>query len=144
VEPRAQLSDDCQGRSHIPLLRYLWASPNTTIGLLLASLVLLTRGRAQAVDGVLEVYGGIAAAALARLPLAGGAAAITFGHVVIARDRALLTLTRRHERVHVRQYELWGPLFLPAYLLASLWSVVIGAGAYEGNYFEREAARRSL
>jgi hypothetical protein len=68
----------------------------------------MSRGTSRArasVDGVLEVYGGIGAGVLARLPLAGGAAAITLGHVVIARDRGLLTLSRRHERVHVRQYE---------------------------------------
>jgi hypothetical protein len=37
---------------------------------------------------------------------------------------------------------VWGPAFIPAYLLAGLWAFVNGAGAYEGNYFEREAMRR--
>jgi hypothetical protein len=120
-------------------LRYVWAFPNTAIGLLLAAVVLLTRGRAQVVDGVLEVYSGAADRVLGSLPIAGGAAAITFGHVVLARDRTLLRLTRRHERVHVHQYERWGPLFIPAYLLAGLWSLAAGTGAYEGNYFERDA-----
>jgi hypothetical protein len=120
-------------------LRYVWASPNTAVGLLLTAAVLLTRGRAQIVDGVLEVYGGAADVVLAALPIAGGAAAITFGHVVLARDRALLSMTRSHERVHVRQYETWGPLFIPAYLLAGAWSFASGTGAYEGNYFERDA-----
>jgi hypothetical protein len=132
-------------RLHQPLsgsFRYLWAFPNTAIGLLFAAIVLLTRGRAQVVDGVLEVYGGAADSALASLPIGGGAAAITFGHVVLARDRTLLCLTRRHERVHVRQYERWGPLFMPAYLLAGAWAFATGAGAYEGNYFERDAVRR--
>lgn len=107
------------------------------------ALVLLTRGRVQIVDGVIEAYGGAAGPVLARLPIAGGAAAITFGHVVVGRDRRLLAVTRRHERVHVRQYECWGPLFIPAYLLAGVWAFVKGAGAYEGNYFERDAVRRS-
>jgi hypothetical protein len=124
------------------MLRYLWALPNTAIGLVLTAFVLLTRGRAQVVDGVLEVHGGIATDALVRLPIAGGAAAITFGHVVIARDRVMLRITRSHERVHVRQYERWGPFFLPAYLLASCWAFMLGEGGYEGNWFEREAVRQ--
>jgi hypothetical protein len=124
-------------------LHYFWASPNTALGLVCVALVLLTRGRVQIVDGVIEAYGGAASRVLAGLPIAGGAAAITLGHVVIGRDRRMLAITRRHERVHVRQYERWGPLFIPAYLLAGAWALVTGAGAYEGNYFERDAVRRS-
>jgi hypothetical protein len=124
-------------------LRYVWAFPNSLIGLALLPLVVLPRGRARIVGGVLEAHGGIFAAVLRHLPIPGGAAAITFGHVVIARDRASLAITRRHERVHVRQCEVWGPLFIPAYLLAGLWAFVTGAGAYQGNYFEREAVRRA-
>jgi hypothetical protein len=45
---------------------------------------------------------------------------MTLDHVVIARDRDSLESTRDHERVHVRQCEVWGPLFVPAYLAASL------------------------
>ncbi len=44
-----------------------------------------------------------------------------------------------HERVHVRQYELWGPVFIPAYLAAAMWGLVTRTGAYDGNYFEQEA-----
>jgi hypothetical protein len=64
---------------------------------------------------------------------------MTLGHVVLGRDREALAQTRAHERVHVRQYERWGPAFIPAYLLASLWGFVTGAGAYHGNAFERAA-----
>jgi hypothetical protein len=39
---------------------------------------------------------------------------MTLDHVVIARDRYSLESTRDHERVHVRQCEVWGPLFVPA------------------------------
>jgi hypothetical protein len=49
--------------------------------------------------------------------------------------------SRQHERVHVRQYELWGPLFIPAYMIAGLWATVNGRPAYAENYFEREARR---
>jgi len=66
-------------------------------------------------------------------------AAITLGHVVLGCDEATLTRTRRHERVHVRQYERWGPLFIPAYLLASAWLGLRGFNAYLDNPFEVEA-----
>jgi hypothetical protein len=94
------------------------------------------------VDGVLEAHSPLIAALLRRcLPLAGGASAITFGHVVLGRDSDSLMDTREHERVHVRQCEVWGPLFIPAYCVAGLWALLRGEGAYEGNYFERAARR---
>ena len=62
-----------------------------------------------------------------------------FLHVVLGRDETLLDLTREHERVHVRQCERWGPLFLPAYLLASVLVFLRGGRAYLDNPFEREA-----
>ncbi len=64
---------------------------------------------------------------------------MTLGHVVIARTIELHDLTRTHERVHVRQCERWGPLFVPAYLLASLVQWARGRNPYMDNPFEREA-----
>ncbi|MEZ6196296.1 MAG: hypothetical protein R3F20_11320 [Planctomycetota bacterium] len=97
-------------------------------------------GGARVVAGVLEVHGGGVSWGLRRLvPLPGGAAAITLGHVVLGRDAATLERTRRHERVHVRQYERWGPFFLPAYFAASLAARGRGGNAYRDNRFEREA-----
>jgi hypothetical protein len=78
---------------------------------------------------------------MSRNHLSCGASAITFGHVVLARDSWSLDATRAHERVHVRQCEIWGPAFIPAYLIAGLWALVNGTGAYTGNYFERQAKR---
>jgi hypothetical protein len=95
-------------------------------------------------DGVLEVHGGLATFFLNRICsqwLSGGAAAMTLGHVVIGVDEIQLHRTRKHERVHVRQYELWGPLFLPAYGMASLLAWLRGKDAYRENRFEREAYR---
>jgi hypothetical protein len=121
------------------LLRYLWAGPATLVGLVLA-FALLRRGRATLIDGVIEAHSPLLAWALTRLiPLAGGAAAITLGHVVIGRSAELLASTRAHERVHVRQYEVWGPLFVPAYLIASVCAFVRGRHPYFDNRFEREA-----
>lgn len=64
---------------------------------------------------------------------------MTLGHVVIAADIAQLIRTRRHERVHVRQYERWGVLFVPAYLTFSLGLLIRGRDPYRDNPFEREA-----
>ncbi|MGI9047601.1 MAG: signal peptide prediction [Burkholderiales bacterium] len=122
------------------LLRYLWASPTTAIGLLLATLALAGKGRCRIVSGVLEVHGGLVAPLLRRVTfLPGGAAAITFGHVVLGRDQTRLDATRYHERVHVSQCERWGPLFLPVYVGASLWALARNRHPYRDNFFEREA-----
>ena len=122
--------------------RYLWASPNTLLGLACVPFVLLTRGNVRVVEGVLEMCGPLVAWLLRHcIPLSGGASAITLGHVVLARDQHSLAITRGHERVHVQQYERWGPAFIPVYLIAAMWGLVTGAGAYYGNVFEREAWR---
>jgi len=122
------------------VLKYLWASPNTLIGLLLVPAAAGSGSGRQVVDGVLEIHGPAIDWILRHLiPIRGGAAAITFGHIVAARDLTMLDLTRAHERVHVRQAEVWGPAFIPAYLLAGAWAWMLGRGAYEGNYFERRA-----
>ena len=122
------------------LVRYTWALPNTLIGLVFAATAILPRGRMQIVDGVVEAHGPVIAAILRHcVTIPSGACAITFGHVVLARDSWSLDATRAHERVHVRQYEIWGPAFIPAYLIAGLWALMNGTGGYTGNYFERQA-----
>jgi hypothetical protein len=124
-----------------PLVRYVWAAPTTAVGL--AIVVAGRRGaEIRVVDGVLEAHGPALAWLLSRSPFTpGGAWAMTLGHVVIGQHRCALERTRVHERVHVRQAERWGPLFLPAYLSASLWAVLRGRHAYFENRFEREAFR---
>lgn len=128
-------------RAIIRIAAYAWAAPNTAVGLLAAALALLPGGRIRVVDGVVEACGPAVAAVLRRAPIRGGAAAVTLGHVVLGRDPGALVRTRAHERVHVRQYERWGPLFLPAYAVASLLARLGGGQAYYGNRFEREAYR---
>ena len=121
------------------VLRYLWAGPTTLIGIVLA-LPSLRRGHVAIVDGVIEAHSPFLERVLAKwTPLASGADAMTLGHVVIGRDARALELTREHERVHVRQYEQWGPLFVPAYLCASIWALAHGGDPYFDNRFEREA-----
>lgn len=121
---------------------YGWAFPTTFLGLLFVPLSLAGRGRIQVVRGVIEIHGPWIAWLLKRaVPIAGGVSAMTLGHVVIARDQRCLDSSRRHERVHVRQCERWGPLFVPAYLIAGLLARVRGGDPYLDNPFEREASR---
>lgn len=122
------------------VLRYLWAGPTTAFGLVFAVAAVLTGGRVLARRGVLEVHGGIVRWLLTRaVPLAGGAEAMTLGHVVLGRTPQGLAGCRAHERVHVRQCEQWGPAFVPAYILASCWAALRGGHAYADNWFERQA-----
>lgn len=126
------------------ILRYAWASPTTLPGLLVVGLSIIARGRCAIVDGVLEAHGGFASWFLRNIvPLKNGASAMTLGHVVIGVDSAALRRTRRHERVHVRQCERWGPFFIPAYFVASLIAWMRGRDAYYANRFEVEAYRVS-
>jgi hypothetical protein len=121
------------------LLCRLWALPVTAVGLTLA-MAACYRGRIRVVGGVVEAWGPLLGWGLGRLvPLPGGAEAITLGHVVLGRDAHALLATRVHERVHVGQYERWGPLFVPAYFASSLWALVSGRHPYFDNVFEREA-----
>jgi len=126
------------------LFKYLWALPTTVVGLSFAGLAILTGGKLQISDGVLEATGGVVRWFLTHcVPIKGGVSAMALGHVVLGVDRYALERTRGHERAHVRQCERWGPLFIPAYLLASLWQYLHGRQAYHDNPFERAAREGS-
>jgi hypothetical protein len=121
-------------------LAVLWALPTTLVGALLLAIAVLTGGRAARAGSVIEAHGGWLRRALRRLPIArGGGVAVTLGHVVLGTDAETLRITRAHERVHVAQCERWGPFFLPAYALASLWALLSGRDPYRDNRFERQA-----
>ena len=96
-------------------------------------------GRWQRRDRIVEFHGGWIQPLLRRAPISGGAAAITLGHTVLGCTAADLDRARTHELVHVRQYERWGPLFVPAYLLSSVYLMLRGYDPYLDNPFEREA-----
>jgi hypothetical protein len=118
------------------ITRYVWAAALGFVVVLSG----LRRAQLRVVDGVLEAHGPTLAWLLSHLTLIpGGAAAVTLGHVVIARDDWALESTRAHERVHVRQCEAWGPFFVPAYLAASLSALLRGRNFYFDNWFEVEA-----
>ena len=112
---------------------YVWASPNTLLGVFLGILLLPFGGTVRIVRGAVEFAAGV--------PLALRFEAITFGHVIIGVTQRALATAREHEHVHVRQYETWGPLFLPAYAASSAWQLMRGRRMYYDNYFEREARR---
>ena len=66
------------------ILKYLWALPTTSVGLLAAGASLITGGRLRLVRGVLEVHGGLAAVFLRFAPFVrGGASASTLGHAAV-------------------------------------------------------------
>lgn len=113
----------------------LWASPWTLIGLLLALLGLALGGSVRVRDGAVEALGGRLGRWADHTPFA----AITLGHVILAINDAQARRLGANERSHVRQYEAWGPLFVPAYLLAGAWQRVRGRCPHADNPFERHA-----
>src|SRR6266550_9474800 len=92
------------------LLAYLWASPATFLGLLFVPLAYISDGRVRVVSGVIEISGGLVSRFLQRgMLVIGSAGAMTLGHVILGQDENCLAYCRKHERVHVAQYERWGP-----------------------------------
>ena len=125
------------------LVLILWASPWSLVGVFLGLLGLCTGGHWQCRERVWEFHGGVLAKMLRRVPIAGGAAAITFGHTILGRTAVDLDRVRMHELVHVAQYERWGPAFVPAYLVSSIYLILKGRDPYRDNPFEREAFREA-
>lgn len=91
------------------MVTYLWASPPSGVGLLIAA---LSGTRPVVRDGVLLFSGvrGPVAWALSQ----GGYAAMTMGHVVLSRGEPSSALMA-HELVHTRQAERFGPFMGPVY-----------------------------
>ena len=67
-------------------------------------------------EGALEFHGGFSTWYMRRVARA---SAMTLGHVILGRDEWCLQFCREHEQAHVRQVEIWGPFFIPAYLGSS-------------------------
>ena len=124
------------------MLGGLWASPNTLLGLLAGGIGLALGARVQwRADELAFAFG--------RMPWFSHGA-LTLGNVILHTgdnlDVACLTYAHRagltvepcvslarHERAHVYQYMVLGPLFLPLYLLCG--------GVSARNPFERAADR---
>ena len=136
------------GRVGLGALRALgvaWTLPNTLLGLLLGAAGVPFGAR-------MHLDGGELAVVFNRWPWGPGGA-ITFGNVIVHTGQSLdvrcMTYAHRagqcqdpamrlgdHERAHVYQYMVLGPLFLPLYLLCGGISV--------RNRFERAADRYAL
>ncbi len=121
----------------------VWVAPASLLGLAVGLAGLSTGGGMQRCGRVLEFWGGAVTWLLRHAPFIKGAFALTLGHVVLGQTRAELARCRDHELVHVRQYECWGPLFLPAYLGCSLVLWLCGRNYYLDNPFEVEAFRKA-
>jgi hypothetical protein len=125
------------------VLGALWTAPNTFLGLLLGVAGLLRGAHCVRSDGALVFH---------RYPWGPGGA-LTLGQVILhtgdSLDVPCLSYAQRargerdpacarirlgdHERAHVLQYLLFGPLFLPLYLVCG--------GISHRNPFERAADR---
>lgn len=130
-------------RGTVRVIRYLWAAPCSVLGLMLAVVAFLTGASVRRYRGTLEVTGGRFGSWISRLPSPLRFYAVTLGHVIVGVSHDLLIAHREHERVHVRQYERWGILFIPLYGIASLLQYFYGRDPYHGNRFEREACSRN-
>jgi hypothetical protein len=126
----------------LQIVAFLWASPYTLLGLSIGAVGLCTGGRAQIRGRVIEFHGGGVKWFVTHLPHGQFTLALTLGHTVLGQTAAALDVARDHELVHVRQFERWGPLMGPAYLLSSLVLWIIGRRPYDDNPFEREAYER--
>ena len=112
-------------------LGYVWALPNTLVGLAFLPFTLLSGGQVRFTRGTMELYGGFVAWYFRKI--CGGVGAMTLGHVILGRDRRMLDYTRDHEHVHVGQYMRWGPFFLPVYGLSSFDCVAEGEEPIPGE-----------
>lgn len=125
---RAGLSAAASVRQVVNLLNL-----STPLGLALS--VLGGSSRSGAPDGLVV-------ADRTRLPIS--AAAITIGNVILmsgAKDQLLERYPRllQHEGGHATQWALLGPLLLPLYGLACLYSLARTGDRSSGNVFERWA-----
>jgi hypothetical protein len=127
----------------LKVVKLIWAAPCSVVGLFLAVVPLALGGKAVCRRGALEVtyrpYQACCGNFARALPFRG----IVFGHVILAVTDEELCRIGPHERVHVEQYEHWGPFFFLAYGLSSLWQLLRGRSPYWHNYFEVQARQRS-
>jgi hypothetical protein len=116
----------------------IWTFPNSFLGLLF--IFLAVKGSVHIVDGSVEIESPLIANVFQKITNSEGSLlALTLGQFVIGCNKTVLRSARKHERVHVRQYERWGILFIPAFFIASFYAKLGGRHPYKDNIFEREA-----
>ena len=125
------------------VLKILWATPWSILGLVIGGLGLISGGHVQRKGRILEFWGGCIPLVLRRFPFYCGSPVAPFGHVVLGRTDRHLDACRKHQLVHVRQYEQWGVLFVPVYLLCYVALWVWGKRPYYDHPFERQAFSES-
>jgi hypothetical protein len=121
----------------------VWALPLTLLGLSFALPVALWRGHVHVVRGktvALLVRGPLADIILGHHPF-GAMTAMAIGHVIVSEAQGLSARILTHELVHVRQAEVWGPLFPVVYMGSSAWAALQGKDAYWHNHFEMAARK---
>jgi hypothetical protein len=123
--------------------KVVWASTWSVWGMAVGILGLLTGGGVRRRGPILEFWGGMLPLFLKYFPFIAGSPVATFGHVVVGRSERYLDACRPHQLVHVKQYERWGPLFVPTYLTLGLAMWCCGKRPYYDNPFEREAFQQS-
>jgi hypothetical protein len=95
-------------------LGFAWTLPNTLLGVILG---LLTFQAPHMHEGL--VLFDRHPRGLTRLMPRLGRSAMTIGFVVLS-SRPLEGRLLAHERHHVHQYMVWGPLFIPVYFLLAI------------------------
>lgn len=121
----------------------IWAFPYTLLGLSVCLIPFLGPKHVIRYRGTIGVFGPGVERILRLAPIPGGAAALTLGHTILATSEETYFATWEHEWIHVQQYERWGPVLVPAYLLSGLWQRMRGRDAYWDNPFEVEAREKS-
>ena len=116
-----------------------WALPYTLVGILIGCIGLLFGAKVRIVGRAIEFYEGGVKWFIHQLPDGQFTFAMTLGHVILGQTDASLEISRKHEAVHVAQYERWGPFMLPVYYLTSVYIWFKGKRFYRDNPFEREA-----
>jgi hypothetical protein len=89
--------------------QHAWAAPCSALGLVFAALPLALGGSARWHRGALEVTYRQKLASCGKLAASLPFRGIVFGHVILAVTREELERIGPHERIHVEQYQRWGP-----------------------------------
>jgi hypothetical protein len=115
------------------VLKMLWTLPNTLVGLVLGFLSFTWPRWDKRRALVFESDRGFR-----KLHSKKNYVAITLGNAIVTNPDPDEE-TMRHELVHVRQYETWGPLFALAYAFFWIKLSLEGKNPYRDNPFERGA-----
>jgi hypothetical protein len=95
-------------------LGFVWTLPNTVLGIVLG---LFTFHVPRIGESAL-IFDGSPRGLTALMPRL-GRSAMTIGFVIVSSEPVTGTLAA-HERQHIRQFCVWGPLFIPVYLVLAL------------------------